>query len=323
MKSIALSALLLAACAEDTVEQEAVPREAQRYEIVPAKPQPQLDKEGRAIPGTVVFDTSEGRMDITQLLPEAPREFGTWDDFHQWAAEALNARIVEADGGEHTSTLVAGYGPTVRYDADAAELVPVDDPIAAIVGGTFGYIYVKGELVCVDPAAACAAEQTREPARMENHIGQVVTNTNNGLTVTGSSSIFHLFAVHEIKASTSLNASRGFSQSTYSCGFFGLGSCTSTTGSDTLSASFSAYRSTGSLFNGSNAYSQKNTTAVATSHWGFGIAYSSSSPVYVTPGSAGVVSLTDSMCSRHGGSDNIGFVSFSSMSGYHPYGGGC
>jgi hypothetical protein len=320
MKLLPLTALFLTACATDDAEPEPAARETIHYEIVAAEPRPQIDKTGQAIPGTLVIDTSEGHMDITPLLPEKAREFASWEAFHNWAVETLNAKLVEADNGEHDTTLVAGYGPTVRYDAEKADLVPVDDPIAAILGGTWGYIYVEGKQVCVDPGAACAAEQT---VRMENHIGQVVTNSSNGLVVTGSSSIFHLFAVHEIKASTSLNASKAFSQYTYGCGFLGLGRCTATTGSDSLSASFSAYRSTGSIFNGSSSYTQANTTAVATSHWGFGVAYSSTSPVYIAPGTAGVVQLTDSMCSRHSGSDTVGYVNFASASGYHPFGGGC
>jgi hypothetical protein len=289
MKSLAFVALCLGACSQ-------APDEG--IEIVPVVLNPQLDATGAPIPGTLLIDTSEGRMDLTSLIPDQPREFASWDEVHRWATEHLNARVTEDAQGERSSMVSAGYGPTVRYDAALDDMVPVEDPIVAMLGGTSGQMIVGGKAICIDPKAACAG-----PSRVR--ISNREIQTNNGLTIDGATGIFRIPGYIEVKTSTSLVASTKIR--TVGCGF--LRWCIVYDAPVSLSAYITAY---GGPNQTSTSMPRReavmNTTAVAAALVGFG---------------GGDIFRTDGACGYANGSDTVGSISIKLADGYLPQYGQC
>ena len=313
--TIALIALSLAACAADeAVETQA--RETTVHEITPLELTPMLDDEGAPLAGTLELDTGEGRMDITHLIPLEPRKFESWDHFHEWAAKELNAKLVEYEDGARQSLLAASFGPTVRFDAEKEDMVPVDDPISMIVGGPWGYIFVEDKLACTSGTAECAKEQLVESWRVFNHLPTVASGSSNGLVASGASRILHLFFYHEVSAVTQLHSSQAWRTRTFWCGFFKW--CTETVGGSSLSASFSSFRNFGSIFNGSSFASRTNVWSVAATHYAWGIAVGgNTNGTEIGPKipDLGIVASTTGMCSSHAAGDGRGFVSLLTASG--------
>jgi hypothetical protein len=319
--TLALIALSLAACAADeAVDTQA--REATVHEITPLELTPMLDEEGAPIAGTLELDTGEGRMDITHLIPLEPRKFESWDHFHEWAAKELNAKLVEYEGGVRQSLLAASFGPTVRFDAEKEDMVPVDDPISMIVGGPWGHVFVEDKLVCTSGTAECAKEQLVEPWRVFSARPSVASGSNNGLVASGSSRLLHLFFYHESSAITQLHTSQAWTTRTFWCGFFKW--CTETVGSSSLTASFTAFRHFGSIFNGSQFATRNNVWSVAATHYAFGIAWGGwddGTNMKPSVPNLGIVQQTSGMCSSHSASDGRGFVSL--LTGTGDTGSGC
>jgi hypothetical protein len=291
--TLAFTALCLAACATDPGVDPNVddlePNDAVPVEITPVVLSPQLDDAGLPIAGTLTIDTSKGRMDLTHLIPDEPRTFASWDEVHRWTAENLNAETVTDEEGHISSRLAVGYGQTVRYDTEANEMVPVANPISTMLGGTSGYIVVAGKQVCVDSTAACA------PVRLE----PAATGSSNGLSLTGVTGIFHTWGWSEVKTATSLNTSSRVLR--YSCGF---STCYVYLSPVTLTASVYAYRSSGSISNGSRFEMATNSTAVAAA--------------LVGVGDTGLLGRTDSACGRSSGNDGAGQVNLQMLKGTFP-----
>jgi hypothetical protein len=142
-------ALSLAACAtEDVTElalKDEIPEGAKVYELRPTELRPQLDKEGQPLPGTLELELSEGRLDITHLVPEKPREFESREQFREWLVKELNAQNVEGGLELDVKQLDAAF----LLDPATGEYELREDAIGAIIGGREGYVLIKGERECV------------------------------------------------------------------------------------------------------------------------------------------------------------------------------
>jgi hypothetical protein len=133
-------------------------RESSELALSPVSLHPAVDERGRALPGTLVFDTDGGQLDITHLVPRRPRVFGSIDTFHAWIVGALRAQVVERENGTIGTSLEYKASTTVRYDAELGDYVMVGDPVEAIVGGTEGYVVIDGVRHCTSRSAPCAVE---------------------------------------------------------------------------------------------------------------------------------------------------------------------
>lgn len=316
--TLALSALastLLLACASDEID--TVDRRGEELAIVPVELRPQLDADGRPIPGTLEIDTSRGRMDLTSLIPDRPRAFRSWGEFHEWAAATLNAELLVVEDDHRQSQVSISAGQTLRYDAGRDAMVEVPDVLEAIVGGTFGYIVIDGAKMCTSRTAECTASQTIDPERpgVRHHLPNAKYVFSNGLGIEGATWATHLFVYHSTGAETRQHQG-GFSYTTYLCGFFKW--CTTTVGSNALVASFTAWRQGGSIFNFGASQVGHNTTSVRVEKVAFGAAYGSQGPgiTYL-----GLVQETTGMCARHHGNDTKAVIDFETADGQHPAGG--
>ena len=183
-----LSFGLLASCVADEADvgEDLLARESEGI-VQPVSMQPALDERGDPIPGTLVFETSEGRLDITHLVPDRPREFASNEAFHEFLIRELNGRLVEHEDGQRSSTVEYTAATTLRYDPRIDDLVIVDDPLDAIIGGTDGYIVIAGEQVCTSRAAECAdkAGLTRPVERDRRIVPAVVQGSSGPLGIRG------------------------------------------------------------------------------------------------------------------------------------------
>ena len=198
----ALAASTLLGCATDDLD--TTNRGGEMLEIVPVELRPELDREGRPLPGTLDIDTSGGRMDLTSLMPERPREFRSWEAFHEWLVAELNAELVEGEDRVRRAQLSIIAGQTVRYDAEREELVEVEDVAEAVVGGTFGYVFVDGALVCTSRTAPCAREQSldAEESGRRHHLPNAKRMASNGFEIEGATWITHAFFYHNVGSET-------------------------------------------------------------------------------------------------------------------------
>lgn len=310
---LALATSCLLGCATD--DPEIADRRGDQFEIVPVELRPQLDADGRPIPGTLEIDSSSGRMDLTSLMPERPREFRSWEEFHEWLVAQLNARIDEDDDGIRRARLSVAATTTLRYDADRDELVEVEDVAEAVVGGTFGYVLIDGALVCTSTSAPCAREQwvdSEEPDGRRHHAPNAKTVTKNGFGIEGATWVTHLVFYHSVGSETR-QTQGGIRFVTSPCGF--LKWCTTTTGNNFLSASFSAFRFAGSIFNFAGSAGGHNTLAIRASVAEYGVGVGSSG---VGPIKPGLIGLTTGTCARHHGNDNQNPIDFFTADGQHP-----
>ena len=292
-RSLALIALSLAACATDETPEAAPKEEVVEMDLAPAQLGPALDEKGQPIPGTLALDTSEGRMDITDLVPEKPREFGSREEFHKWALETLNAELVEREGG---------YGTSVSYTASAAllrdpatgEYELVEDPIEKIIGGREGYIVIDGEKHCASRHAPCAEEMGLEPAERpaERKLvwGATTASGPSGLMgVLGVSwhsfpKAFVPFVTAAGSSTTQWNAPGGLRLIWVTCSTNIYKTCLVSVGSNVISTSFAARRGGGTIRTGFNI--GFNTLSVVSARFDF--------DVYPFTG-------TDNICARHTG----------------------
>lgn len=322
IKSLALAAICLVACStDDDLDTADLP--VRGVVITPVELRPQLDDAGRPLRGTLELDTSDGRMDLTKLVPDRPREFDSWDAFHAWAIEELNAERIDTKDGRVQTQLQVAAGPTVRYDAERGKLVEVPDAIEAIVGGAAGYVVIDGKEVCVSGHAACAAEQAMEP-RVRNHIpsSKRVSNSS-GFEIQGDSWKTNLLFYVAVGTST-YQIRGGYQAGWVWCGF--LTWCWRSSGTNTLAASFTAWRSTGSIYNGSNSATRNNVTSVTAMNYAFGVSWGTGNNGSwndrPSPPDLGYVAATDGVCSTSSGSSGPSSINqLRTATGYHPPGG--
>ena len=263
---------LVASCVTSEPEEEAAARE--EYEELPLAPvamHPALDDRGRDIPGTLVFDTSEGRMDITDLVPDRPREFASRIDFHKWVVETLNGKLVETDGGESTSSLEYAAATTLRYDRALADLVVVEDPVAAIIGGTEGYVVIADEKVCTSRTAPCSREAGLAAPRPTQRavVPWTVTGNSGPFGIRGNTWVASSSFLQWVGSSTAQwNTTTGVQLRWLPCFPGGPSWCLFRTGSNFLSTSFIA--SSGATPMVSGSASASNTFFVMDSKVVFG-----------------------------------------------------
>ena len=158
--TFAALALSLTACATDEPAGALPKEEAPEIPLSTVKLGPELDGEGNPIPGTLVIDTGEGRLDITPLVEDKPREFASREDFHRFVIEKLGAEKVERPDGVIGSTLEYTSPTTLLLDPETGEYEMVDDAVEKIVGGRTGYVVIEGKEECV--AKVCLHDLTEE-----------------------------------------------------------------------------------------------------------------------------------------------------------------
>lgn len=260
--ALALPGCLTSAEARDT----AAARDATELRLGPVRIHPVLDDRGREVPGTLVFDTTGGRLDLSALIPDKPREFATREAFHAWAVANLNARIVAREGAEPVTQLEVTASTTLRYDRELDDLVPVDDPIEAIVGGDAGYVVIAGERACVSRSAPCARGSGLAPVESRDR-AWLVTGTTGSFGTLATSWIARDWWYESIGSSTAQwDATTGQVWKWTSCGW----SCwtLAVRGSSFLTTSFAAFA--GRSLRSSHAASAANTLGVIASRVTFG-----------------------------------------------------
>lgn len=302
--STALSILTLAAALPgclagdepaDDVADDVAARETAPTPLLPVSMHPRLDEAGNPIAGTLVFDTSDGRLDITELVPGRPREFRSRPDFLHWMASTLNASLVERDRGELSSSIDYTAATTVRFDRDRSDFVVVDDPVAAIIGGAEGFVVVAGEKVCTSRTAECSLEAGL--ALPTPTTRTVVPWYASGASPSGSISIFGTTwdatsSFLQWVGANTFQTGGGIKFNWMRCGPGNVLWCYTRTGSNFLTTSYVASRSSSPVFSGASAAS--NTYAVMASRVDF----------YFFP-----AFLTDRTCATHFGTSNGSSIS--------------
>lgn len=223
---------------DDPVEREE--EEEERGEILPVKLHRDVDKEGRELPGTLVFDTSKGQYDLTALIPLEPRRFDDVKQFHAWAIEALGAQPEEIEG---VPVVTLGYrsGMTLRYDRERDDMVPVDDPVAAIVGGTAGYVEIAGKQICVSRTAECSREAGLSMPEKERRgiFPWEDEQASSTIRIRGNSWVLHSMFVEWVGSST-IQTGGGISHTWAHCGPLDPNWCWVRRGSNFLSTLYTA-----------------------------------------------------------------------------------
>jgi hypothetical protein len=158
--TFAALALSLTACATDDPPDTLAKEEGPELPLATAELRPELDKEGNPIPGTLVVDTEDGRLDITPLVEKEPREFKSREDFHRFMIEKFGAEKVEREDGVIGSSLEYTSPTTLLLDPETGEYELVEDAVEKIVGGRTGYVVIEGKEECV--AKACLPDLKEE-----------------------------------------------------------------------------------------------------------------------------------------------------------------
>jgi hypothetical protein len=262
---------LATACltAGEVATEQVAALETTEVRISPVAMRAAVDEDGRDVPGTLVFETTDGRVDITALVPDKPREFRSLDDFHAWAQKTLNARIVEREGAGPVTQIDVSSGTTLRYDREIDDLIRVDDPIEAIVGGTTGYVVIAGEKACASRTAPCAREAGLAPPDDPRRTRRpwLAAGTAGAFGILATSWIARDWFYESVGASTQQwNATSGMQWRWTSCGFF----CwtLSLTGSNMLIASYGSFVNQSPA--GGNLVLDLNTLGVQTARVTFG-----------------------------------------------------
>ncbi len=103
-------------------------------------------------PGQTIIDASGNNG----MFPTQPvqLEFESEVAMSKWAAEHLNAKLVydEKENIVGASGFVIQLGELYEADRETESVIPVEDPIAHVLGGPDGYVTFKGKNVCVNPA---------------------------------------------------------------------------------------------------------------------------------------------------------------------------
>lgn len=107
-------------------------------------------------PGHLEIDGSN--LNAMLQLPEEPRHFYSADEFVEFAIQELNASVVLDELGIPVG--VEGFltvtDTLLTVDPATHEILEVKDPIAAFLGGQFGYFFIGEEKVCLDPQETAA-----------------------------------------------------------------------------------------------------------------------------------------------------------------------
>lgn len=109
-------------------------------------------------PGLTVIDAS-GNNGVFPTQPVQLR-FGSEIAMSKWAADHLNAKLVYDDNQNIVGAvgLVIQLGDLFEVDGETESVIPVEDPIAHILGGPDGYVTLKGKDYCVNPTR-CKVDQ--------------------------------------------------------------------------------------------------------------------------------------------------------------------
>jgi hypothetical protein len=253
--------------AEDTPEDISL-RETTQYRLYPVAIHPELDEQGLPIPGTLVLDTSEGKLDITHLVPERPREFESARAFHDWAVRTLNAKLVERDG-QVGSTLDYAAAMTLRLDRNTGEYVRVDEPIDMIIGGVAGYIVIAGEQICVSRNAPCSREAGLAPpdGTAARFVWWIDNRFSGSFNVLGTTWIGRAPVLRHAVSNTS-QIGGGFSIVWPPCWPGALVVCPTTSGSNFLSVRLFGTVYPANIFQTNSAF---NTLSVSAGHLELGL----------------------------------------------------
>lgn len=98
--------------------------------------------------GEVTFDASDKKSMFP--VPKAVRQFASKHDVLQFAKKELNAIMVKDPATGAVGVQGAAQSLGKPYYIHAGRLVEVEDPIAAFLGGPWGYFVIGDEKVCVD-----------------------------------------------------------------------------------------------------------------------------------------------------------------------------
>ncbi|MEJ7602548.1 MAG: hypothetical protein WKG01_31945 [Kofleriaceae bacterium] len=255
---------LLASCVTDDepVGEELLARGSEGI-VQPVAMHPALDDRGNPIPGTLVFETSEGRLDITHLVPDRPREFGSQEEFHEFVVKDLNGLIVEHEDGTRSTTIEYTASTTLRYDPRLDDLVTVEDPVDEIVGGPDGYVVIAGEQVCASRTAECAAKASPVDSG-HRFVPAVVYGSSGPLGILGATWVVSASFVRWVGAATTQTSGTAGLRWTPCAPHW----CYSWTGSNLLTAAYGGY-----LFpsNVSGAVAANNTLLVTTGKVDYGV----------------------------------------------------
>lgn len=255
---VALS--LVASCVSEEPEEVTGREDSEEVPLSPVAMHPARDDRGQDIAGTLVFETSGGRMDITALVPDRPREFASRIDFHEWVVETLNGKLGETADGEATSSLEYEAASTLRFDRARGDLVLVEDPVAEIIGGSEGYVVIAGERVCTSRTAPCAREAGLAAPRPTNRavVPWNVTANAGPFGIRGTTWLASSSFLQWVGSSTAQwNTTTGIQLAWLPCAPGGPSWCLVRTGSNFLSTSFVA--AMGSTPTASGAAAASNT----------------------------------------------------------------
>lgn len=172
--------------------------------------------------GQLEIDASEGSGVFP--APQEPLNFESAEQFAEFAIGTLNAEVIYDEDGK-----VAGIEGSVTVsetpvyaDPETREIIEVQDPIATLLGGRYGYFKVEGQEICVDPAA-CPDQPNPEDGYEEGLVDGVSPRSSLMATfkIKGSSKYTDLWFYKRV-ASETKQISGGWSRSVYFCWRWGF-----------------------------------------------------------------------------------------------------
>lgn len=225
-------------------------------------------------PGHLEIDGSN--LNAMLQLPEEPRHFYSADEFVEFAIQELNASVVLDELGIPVG--VEGFltvtDTLLTVDPATHEILEVKDPIAAFLGGQFGYFFIGEEKVCLDPAGDGCEEQLVDAGEFEGPASSLQSlffqPTSSTYSISGVSTYINLLFYKTVGSSTHQKKG-GWKKSTYFCWKWGFipWVCSKTSGWNELwveSEFFSFLRQP--MHHLTLSKTKRNVSSVSVNHWG-------------------------------------------------------
>lgn len=211
-------------------------------------------------PGEVVFDGSNGNTMFP--VPATMREFDDLQDYVSFVQAHLNAEPLTDENGELIGVWGTSYMLGDLVFAKDGVTIPVTEPVATYLGGTFGYIRIGDKYWCVDNELCPPEIQDADP-----------TWCNGPFCIDGNSFKTNWLFYKSIGAETK-QRSGGYQETTRWCwkAFVIPWRCTTSSGSNELfvRANFGGEVDGYTVFGAERQRTGHNTTKVEAKLWSAG-----------------------------------------------------
>lgn len=243
-----------------------------------------------------VVDASAGHHVLQ--IPQAPREFASFDAFIRYAMTAYNGTALY--DRNHKLAGAAGVavirGRAVTVDAKMHRIVEQPDPILAQIGGATRTLKIAGRTYDLTRKVAdrrmLAARRRGGPVLLAQSSPPGEVDQCNRGACAKSTSFFTSALIYQAVGSETQQTSGGFQQSSYFCwkdGFIPW-SCTKSSGSNTFFIANEYFDFAAPIQLGQTTATANNVSSLTLEQWAVGV-----------PGSLGVVGNATGVCGVHSG----------------------